>query len=174
MIQQIAWQITLVGILSLMGVFAWVFLMSGDRREYGSITRYAYRMRKTLFFAVIFLVTPVFGYTLTKLPYAATHTDIQNNVPVIRVTGHMWYWELSEPSIPVNREVEFQVTSADVNHGFGIYDENMRMLAQTQAMPGYTNKLRYTFERAGTYKILCLEYCGVAHSRMQSEITVVE
>jgi heme/copper-type cytochrome/quinol oxidase subunit 2 len=49
--------------------------------------------------------------------------------------------------------VEFQVTSADVNHGFGIYDRSGRLLAQTQAMPGITNRLVYTF--SGAAPICC-------------------
>jgi len=46
-------------------------------------------------------------------------------------------------------------------------------VAQTQAMPGYTNVLRHTFKDPGNYKILCLEYCGLVHHGMMSELTVV-
>ena len=73
----------------------------------------------------------------------------------------------------VGEPVEFRVTSADVNHGFGIYDESLRLLAQTQAMPGYTNRLRFTFQKPGKYRILCLEYCGLGHHEMPAEISVV-
>jgi cytochrome c oxidase subunit 2 len=48
----------------------------------------------------------------------------------------------------------------------------MRIVAQTQAMPGYTNVLRYTFTEAGTYRVLCLEYCGAAHHVMAADIKV--
>ena len=68
--------------------------------------------------------------------------------------------------------MQFRVSSADINHGFALYDPEMRLVAQTQAMPGYTNTLNYTFDRAGTYKVLCLEYCGIAHHNMVSEIKV--
>jgi cytochrome c oxidase subunit II len=79
---------------------------------------------------------------------------------------------LSRSQVPVGQSVEFHVTSADVNHDFAIYDPGMHVVAQTQAMPGYTNKLDYTFSKPGTYKILCLEYCGIAHHNMMSEIKV--
>ncbi len=68
--------------------------------------------------------------------------------------------------------VEFRVISFDVNHGFGIYNDKAELIAQTQAMPGYVNKLRWKFEKPGTYNILCLEYCGAAHSFMRSSFTV--
>ena len=48
----------------------------------------------------------------------------------------------------------------------------MRIVAQTQAMPGYVNVLRYTFKEPGTYQVLCLEYCGVEHHDMKTEINV--
>jgi cytochrome c oxidase subunit II len=79
---------------------------------------------------------------------------------------------LSHNRVPIGQTVEFHVTSADINHGFALYDPEMHLVAQTQAMPGYTNKLNYTFSRAGTYKVLCLEYCGIAHHNMIAEIKV--
>jgi cytochrome c oxidase subunit 2 len=50
----------------------------------------------------------------------------------------------------------------------------MRIVAQTQAMPGYTNILRYTFSQPGTYQVLCLEFCGLAHHDMKAEIAVAQ
>jgi cytochrome c oxidase subunit 2 len=49
----------------------------------------------------------------------------------------------------------------------------MNMLAQVQAMPGYTNSVHYTFDKPGKYKILCMEYCGVAHHSMIANLTVL-
>ena len=37
--------------------------------------------------------------------------------------------------------MRFDVTSVDVNHGFGVYDPNGRLIGSVQAMPGYTNEL---------------------------------
>ena len=68
----------------------------------------------------------------------------------------------------------FNVTSGDVNHGLGVYDPSMRMVGQAQAMPGYVNRLAVTLDRPGTYKLLCMEYCGLVHHAMVSELTVGE
>lgn len=74
--------------------------------------------------------------------------------------------------LPENEVIEFRVTSLDVNHGFAIYDPSNTLIAQTQAMPGYVNRLRVKFQKPGTYTILCLEYCGMAHQGMRSSFTV--
>ncbi len=81
---------------------------------------------------------------------------------------------LGETSVelPADRLVEFRVTSLDVNHGFAIYDQSNRLIAQTQAMPGYVNRLRWKFKEPGNYTILCLEYCGMAHQVMRASLTV--
>ena len=74
--------------------------------------------------------------------------------------------------LPANGLVEFRVTSLDVNHGFAIYNHENRLITQTQAMPGYVNRLRYKFSEPGIYNIFCLEYCGMAHQVMRSSFTV--
>lgn len=123
---------------------------------------------------VTLLCTPVVAYTLTELPYARQAVANLGAVEV-QANGHQWYWALSKTELPVGKPIEFQVTSADVNHGFAIYDTDMKLVTQTQtqAMPGVTNVLRHTFERPGTYRILCLEYCGVAHHTMMTELHLV-
>ena len=49
-------------------------------------------------------------------------------------------------TVPVGAVVEFRVTTLDVNHGFSLYAPDGRLVAQTQAMPGYVNRLRVTFD----------------------------
>ena len=61
-----------------------------------------------------------------------------------------------------------------MNHGLGICDPEMRLLVQVQAMAGYTNKVVHTFDRLGTYTILCMEFCGLAQQDMTYEFEVVE
>jgi cytochrome c oxidase subunit 2 len=50
----------------------------------------------------------------------------------------------------------------------------MRLVGQTQAMPGYTNSIKITFKESGIYKLLCMEYCGLAHHAMITDFTVVD
>ena len=54
----------------------------------------------------------------------------------------------------MGQEVEFPVNTEDVTQGMGIYTPDMTLVAQVQAMPGYTNALVHTFDKLGTYQIL--------------------
>ena len=74
--------------------------------------------------------------------------------------------------VPMGRPVIFKVTSEDVIHGFGVYDPGGTMVFQTQAMPGYVNQVRYAFTKAGKYRVLCMEYCGLIHHDMIGDIEV--
>lgn len=173
--QEVAW----LASLSLMGVvafgFAYVAINSGQREaDYAPLQKRAYRLRSRLFWALALVFGPTMIYTLTDLPYPDTQARAAGGtVQIVRATGHLWYWELSDKEVTAGQPVEFRVTSSDVNHGFGIYDPDMRLVAQVQAMPGYVNVLRHTFEQAGTYKILCLEYCGTVHHAMIAELKVI-
>jgi cytochrome c oxidase subunit 2 len=68
--------------------------------------------------------------------------------------------------------VEFRVTSLDATHGFAVYNPTGAIIAQTQAMPGYINRLSVRFDEPGSYAVLCLEFCGMAHHNMRSVILV--
>ncbi len=173
MTQQIAWGITLVLMTLVALAFIYVAIHSGAREDdYASAQKRAYRLRKVLFWVLVAVLMPAMIYTLFDLPYGAGASERGISAHVIEAKGHQWRWELSRDRVVAGESIEFRVTSTDVNHGFGIYDPDMRLVAQAQAMPGVVNKLRYTFTRGGTYRILCMEYCGTAHHNMITEISV--
>ncbi|KIF80620.1 cupredoxin domain-containing protein [Noviherbaspirillum autotrophicum] len=176
MLQQIAWPVSLALMILLAIGFMFVALKSGRRADdYTPMQVRAYRIRTKLFWGLVLVLGPTMVYNLADLPYSASYArpaESGAQAMVIDVKGHQWRWELSRNRVAVGQPVEFRVTSADINHGFAIYDPDMHLVAQTQAMPGYTNKLNYTFRKKGTYKILCLEYCGIAHHNMMTEIDV--
>ena len=173
MYQQLAWQISIALIAVLVLVFAFVVLNAGKWVEYAPLQKHAYRLRTGLFWTLVLLLTPLMVYSMSDLPYDAANRHQGDKTQVIDVVGHQWYWTLSSNEVTLGRPVEFRVTSADINHGFGVYDQNMHLVGQTQAMPDYTNKLQLIFRKEGTYKVLCMEYCGIAHHNMLAEITVV-
>lgn len=82
-----------------------------------------------------------------------------------RVVAQQYHFEVPA-EVPVDTHVIFDVTSVDVNHGFGIYDPHGTLLGQVQAMPNYVNQLPFYFSRIGRYTIRCLEYCGIRHPAM--------
>lgn len=172
MYQQIAWIVSSVLIAILAMVFVYVAINSSREGNSAEVATATGRWRGRLLWGVTLISLPVIAYTLTILPYAREAVANLGTIEV-QAKGYQWYWELSKTELPVGKPIEFQVTSADVNHGFAIYGPDMKIVTQTQGMPGVTNVLRYTFEQPGTYKILCLEYCGVGHHTMMTELHVV-
>ncbi len=171
MYQSLAWQITIVLVLIVMVLFAVVVSQSRSKQEYGPIKDKSSRIRLIGFWGLVVVLTPVMVFSLTNLPYSAPGNR-QGEPDIIDVTGGQWYWIFSSTETTVGTPVEFHVASADVNHGFGLYDSSMTLVAQTQSMPEYTNVLHYTFTEPCTYQVLCMEYCGLAHHGMITEFTV--
>ncbi|SFD96610.1 cytochrome c oxidase subunit 2 [Lentibacillus persicus] len=174
MMQTVAWVVSLVFMLIVTAVFGIVAIKSTEERDYTPIKKKWYKART--FYGVILVVSMlvVTIYTLRDLPYNQPVYSAEAQPTIVDVEALQFGWELSETEFKVGEPVEFHVTSKDVNHGFGLYDEEMNILTQTQAMPDYTNKVYMTFEEPGTYEVLCMEYCGLAHHLMTAEITVTE
>lgn len=173
MYQEIAWQASLLGVALIAVVFLYVGLRAGNPADFGPIKRRLYAVRTYWFAFLVALGAWLSVETLADLPYSATHGEAAGPAEITtEVIGHQWYWEMDRRSFPAGTEIAFEVTSADVNHGFAIYNDDDRVVAQTQAMPDYTNVVRHTFREPGTYRVMCLEYCGLAHHKMIKEITV--
>ncbi len=172
--------LVLAGIATI--VFSYVYLSSkkAEKLEQGMTNP----LKKRFWFSLIlFVILSIFAsVTIPKSPYYLFANETP--VKVVHVLAKQFAFILSENAIdpekpvgqtielPENELVEFRVTSSDVNHGFAIYDESNTLIAQTQAMPGYVNRLRYKFDKPGTYNIFCLEYCGMAHQGMRSSFIV--
>ena len=126
--------------------------------------------RQRLLFGLIVLGAIVSVASLREWPHKAPGHDAH----VVQITSGQWWWDTDTTELPLGQEVEFRVSTEDVNHGLGIYDPNMRLLVQVQAMPGYVNSVVHTFDTPGTHRILCMEFCGIAHHDMTYEFDVVE
>lgn len=171
MYQQVAWIVSIALIALLAIAFIFVIKNGSSAGNSAAISASTGRWRNRLLLGLTLVFIPVIGYTLTKMPYVS-NAIANAGVVEVQAKGYQWYWEISQTELPAGKPIEFQVTSADVNHGFAIYGPDMKILTQTQAMPGVTNVLRYTFEQPGTYQILCLEYCGMGHHTMMTELHV--
>lgn len=169
--QEIAWYLSLI----LIGLLAVVFLVfirgSASEDSYEEVARRDYAWRGKLFWVGIIAGIVITITTLLPWPHAVSANA--SNVKTVEVVASQWHWDIKQTEFRVGETIDFQVSSKDVNHGFGIYDANMTILGQIQAMPGYTNSLRHTFTRPGEYQILCMEYCGVAHHSMITTLTVL-
>lgn len=176
MIQDVVWIVSIVLMGCLAAVFVWVAAGAKPAiANYGPVIDSAYRFRIWLFAIAIIVLIGTNYKTLGELPYISTLPQFPATaVQTSQVVAEQWSWSIKPDTFKVGQTAEFHVTSKDVNHGFALYDPELRIVAQTQAMPGYTNVLRYTFNEPGTYQVMCLEYCGVAHHEMKAEIKVAD
>ena len=145
----------------------------------------ANRLRLLFFGSLGIILLTFLALTLPRLPYPAEASTPDR---VVLAVGKQYAWSLTEGStptlanwdtafspvttVPVGAAVEFRVTTLDVNHGFSLYGPDGSVVAQTQAMPGYVNRLRVVFDNPGTYTVLCLEFCGMSHHRMRGVVEV--
>lgn len=126
-----------------------------------------YWLRKRWLAFLCALLVLVVGLSVFELPYARG-----NPRTVVHVTGVQFAWIITPSQLPANTPIRFDVTSRDVNHGFGIYDPNGHLIGSVQAMPGYHNELDLIFRTPGVYHVYCLELCGIDHHLMQATFTV--
>lgn len=157
-------------LVPVVAVFLWVAVNARRQEDFPHLQHAAYTLRAWWFRVLLVILVVAFAAALTALPYPwAIRAEGAMAVPVV---ARQFAFELPD-QLPADRVLDFEVTSADVNHDFGIYDPSERLVAQVQAMPSYTNRLYLTLHTPGVYTIRCLEYCGIAHHVMQRTFTVV-
>jgi cytochrome c oxidase subunit 2 len=96
-------------------------------------------------------------------------------VPLVRppagadvyLMAQMWRWY---PALQLEegKSYTLHLSSLDVNHGFSLYPANINF----QVVPGYDYGLRITPNKPGEYRIVCNEFCGIAHHAMVGRIVV--
>jgi cytochrome c oxidase subunit 2 len=172
--QNIAWVSSLVLMAAVAALFLWV-VAGASRREgdAGAMAKTASQWRGRVFWLVIVAGIALSFATLWEWPIAGHAAAAPKADVTVRAIGHQFRWELDRDTVRVGQLVQFELTSSDVNHGFAIYKDKKHLVAQTQAMPGYVNKLQVRFSEPGEYEVLCLEYCGIAHHGMRAVIKVV-
>jgi cytochrome c oxidase subunit 2 len=167
-------------------IFVFAFVARSTRKPHDIDYGAAYRLRKRFFFVMALSLLACLGFTLHRMPYAKTEQVPDKVVFVVAkqfafgisdtAISNEDQWEDASSSTPVRIPagglVEFRVTSFDVNHGFAIYSSGGQLLAQTQAMPGYVNRLRVRLDQPGRYSVLCLELCGMEHHSMRGVFDV--
>ena len=162
--------LVLLGIALVLAAVFWIIAVNAGRevpQERVQAVGYALRRRWVAFLAVLLVV--VVGAAWATFPYARGSAAGRT---VVHVTAGQFFWSFSPSQVPAGSSVRFLVTSRDVNHGFGLYTPGGVLIAEIQAMPGYTNPLDVTINRPGRYRVLCLEYCGLAHHTMSGAFTV--
>jgi cytochrome c oxidase subunit 2 len=120
--------------------------------------------------------TPGVQYASTDQPPAPR----SGNPMRIRVDGQQYLWRYQYPGrervfsyvdmiVPVNRTVELEITSDDVQHSWWIPALGGKM----DALPGYTNRLWFRALKEDTFEGQCAELCGRNHANMIARVIAV-
>jgi cytochrome c oxidase subunit 2 len=94
----------------------------------------------------------------------------------VQVTGRKWSWWFDHPGgrgapelhLVAGRPTELTLASTDVIHSLYLPDFRLKQ----DAVPGRFTRMAFTPILAGTFPILCAEYCGTDHSRMAASAVV--
>ncbi len=154
-------------------IWARIMIGSGKKVEEARFSYMVSRFRRRLFYFLITIALAVFLVSIVFLPYAPIRSlTVGKPQVIVNVQASQFVWNINQTQLPVGVPIEFDVTSTDVNHDFAIYTPDGLLFAQVQAMPGYTNQLMVVFDKPGSYPVHCMEFCGVDHHYMESELKV--
>jgi cytochrome c oxidase subunit 2 len=93
-----------------------------------------------------------------------------DNQYTVHMTAQMWRYDPTEVRVPAGSEVTFIITSKDITHGIIIEEHAVNLML----LPGQIARATATFNRPGTYRMVCHEYCGPGHHNMIGTIIVEE
>jgi cytochrome c oxidase subunit 2 len=113
---------------------------------------------------------------LHSLSLVAAASDGRAPAVRVQVVAHQWWWRVrylhadgsvdfetaNEIRIPAGQPIEIALASADVLHSFWVPN----LAGKLDAIPGRTQRLRFTARDAGMSRGQCAEYCGGPHAQM--------
>jgi cytochrome c oxidase subunit 2 len=118
---------------------------------------------RTWFGIVVAALVVLLFATIFFTPYGRSAGD---GAMTFDVKARQFAFVVPGKAIKAGVPVTFRLTSADVNHGFAVFNERNEFVFQAQVMPGKTQEYVYTFKKPGRYRVVCFEFCGVGHDRM--------
>ena len=102
-------------------------------------------------------------------------TETDQKIPVVApppgsdvyLIARLWnFWPILE--LEKGKSYRLHLTSMDYNHGFSLQPANINI----QIVPGFEHVVTVTPNQAGTYSVVCNEYCGINHHTMVSRLYV--
>jgi cytochrome c oxidase subunit II len=132
----------------------------------------------------VLLTLTITGSVLAFVEYqtfaSANLISIPNdpNALQVGVVGRQYQWsftyangytDFQNLTVPANRIVVLNITSADVTHGFYVPALDVAKDAQ----PGISTQLWFNATQTGVFTIQCRQLCGAGHALMLSKLVVI-
>jgi cytochrome c oxidase subunit 2 len=151
------------------------FVVWGTLRGRGTESGRPSRFSDGAFVVVGGLVVPVAILMVVAVATVQATTTVrqpEDGALRVEVIAHDWWWEVRYPDrdvitaneihIPVGRQVEIGLHTADVIHSFWV----PQLAGKIDTIPGQRNVLRLEADREGTFRGECAEFCGLQHANM--------
>ena len=132
--------------------------------------------RLETFWTVIPLMIVTAMFFMTVQTMNRVHPQPLGQKPELEIVAHQWWWEARYPQsgvvtaneihIPVNKNILYRLTSADVIHDFWV----PRLGQKIDAIPNHPNLSWISADAPGTYLGTCAEYCGAEHAWMRIRV----
>ena len=130
----------------------------------------------------VLILTATAAFVFYKLPGI---TDLEaaaggRGALEVRVEGRQFYWQYEYPNgviaidqlrAPVDRVVRLAITAPrkDVQHSYWVPP----LGGKFDAIPGRTSETEFRARKAGVYKGVCGEFCGIQHAAMVMSVRVM-
>ena len=85
----------------------------------------------------------------------------------VYLLARMWRW-YPVLRLKAGTRYTLHLSSADINHGFNLFPVNLNF----QIVPGYDYGLTIVPNKAGDFRIVCNEFCGLGHHTMVGKVVV--
>lgn len=157
------------GVVTVLGAGVFLLLWRSTQKGGEIDTQQLARREKGWLVLVVGGLVALLLATIFFTPYGESAPP---GAQVVNVEARQFAFIVEPGTIRAGEPVEFRLTTPDVNHGFGVYTEDDKLVLQAQVVPDYVTKVVHTFDEPGTYKLLCLEYCGLDHHGMLGKIEV--
>ncbi len=166
-----------VFLLALITFLMVYFVLRYHRRRHPQPENIVGRKWLEIFWTIVptLLVLTMFFYGLKGFHYLK---KIPEGAMRVKVTARQWSWlfeyenglKSSELIVPLGKAIHLALTSQDVIHSFYIPAFKVKQ----DVVPGMVNHLWFRAPEAGSYDVLCAEYCGVQHSYMLTKVIVLK
>jgi cytochrome c oxidase subunit 2 len=156
--QTLGYTVYAIVIILLVGWFGWRLTHAGKPKV----------IKPGLFYAFV-AVLAVLGFSLhitTSLTIPWVKPDLDRDSVqadrffFIKVADHAFELPAERMTARVGEMVRFDVSSADLTYGFGVFRPDNSMVFQMQVVPGHRNDVLWTFTEPGLYTIRSTEYSG--------------